>query len=331
MKKLGIVLLVIVIIFAVVSFFLPGTIKVERSTVINAPIKTVFDQVNTIKNWKYWSFWDNIDPNMKSDYEGPESGAGAVHKWESENDSVGKGSLTIVESTDPNTITTSLYFEGMGSSMGGWMFDESDAGVRTSMYMVLEMPFYGRIFPGLMMDGFLGKDFEKALAGLKNYCESLPAQPEGKWSVEVITTEPINALTTMVNTNHQEFQMKLGEAYGNIMMEMGKQELHQSGPVFAIYYKWTDDGVELEPGIPVDNAGKSEGDIKATEVPAKKAMKVDYYGNYDGLGEVHEFIDQWAAANNMTVNGPPWEEYITDPDNEPDTSKWLTRVYYPVE
>jgi hypothetical protein len=28
---------------------------------------------------------------------------------------------------------------------------------------------------------------------------------------------------------------------------------------------------------------------------------------------------------------PVIEQYVTDPGQEPDSSKWLTRVFYPVE
>lgn len=331
MKKIGIILLVIVAAFAIVSFFFPSKIRVERSTQIQAPVKLVFNQVNTLSTWQHWSYWDQIDPNMISEYEGPESGAGAVHKWESKNDSVGKGSLTIVESTEPNTIITSLYFEGMGSSMGGWNFDEGESGVTATMYMEIEMPFHGRIFPGMMMKDWLGKDFDKSLSGLKAHCEAMPAQPESKWTVEVVETESALVLTTKLTTTPAEMPTVFGDAFGKILMEMGNQKLHQAGPVFAIYHNYSPESIDMEPGIPVDKAGKTVGDINAYELPSAKAMKIDYYGSYDRMEEAHGFIDEWAKANNMTFAGSPWEVYVTDPSNEPDTTKWLTKIYYPVQ
>ena len=39
----------------------------------------------------------------------------------------------------------------------------------------------------------------------------------------------------------------------------------------------------MEPGIPVDKPGKADGDVKPTTITAVKAMKLDYYGNYDGM------------------------------------------------
>ena len=31
------------------------------------------------------------------------------------------------------------------------------------------------------------------------------------------------------------------------------------------------------------------------------------------------------------IIGNPWEVYIAGPMNEPDTSKWITEIYYPIQ
>ena len=36
-------------------------------------------------------------------------------------------------------------------------------------------------------------------------------------------------------------------------------------------------------------------------------------------------------ANDVVSPGPSWEVYVTDPGAEPDTSKWQTDIYFPVE
>ncbi len=332
LKKIGIALLAIIVILVAVSAFLPGTVKVERSIVINAPAKKVFDQVNNLTKWQYWSYWDQIDPNMKSEFEGPESGTGAVHKWSSDNDSVGTGSLTIVESTEPNTIVTSLFFEGMGTSQGGWNFDESEEGTRATIYMDIELPFAGRIFPGLMMDEWLGKDFVKSLTGLKNYVEQLPDEPASAFVVETVTTTAADAMSMRLICTQSEMSAKMGETYGMLQAAMAKQGLSQAGPVYTIYHKWAPpDTVDMEPGIVVNKPGTSQGNIIASKMNPVKAVRLDYYGDYSGLGAAHGFIDQWVQDNNATITGAPWEEYITDPGAEPDTSKWLTRIYYPIQ
>lgn len=325
LKKIGIGLLVIILILVIISLFIPSKVHIERSVIINAPVKTVFDAVNNLKTWKNWSYWDRIDPDMVSRYEGPESGVGATHRWDSENEKVGHGSMTITAVDEPKSLTTSLAFDKWVTP-GGWLFDETPEGVKTTMYLDRDMPFYGRI-SGLFMDKMFGEDFDKSLMGLKSYTESLPANET--WKVETITTNPVKVMSMQVTSNNKEFNAALNNSFEQIMTATAKQGLKQTGPKYAIYQKWTMDTVEMEPGIVVDKSGKDDGTIKSSEMKAVKAIKVDYYGSVSE--KAHIFMDEWAKQNNVTIIGAPWEEYITDKKAEPDTAKWLTRIYYPVD
>ena len=332
LKKILLSLVVVVAIMAVVSVFLPSEIHVSRSTLINVKPPVAFHQVNHLKIWKNWSYWDQLDPQMKSTYEGPESGTGAMHSWSSDHRSVGEGSMTIIDSKEPSLIITSLNFGG-STSQGGWTFEPFEDGTQVTVYMDIELPFAGRIFPGLMMNKWLGEDFDKTLAGLKSWSESLPVEEEKEpeWVVETINTNPIDALSIRVVTNQENFTTKLNEAYTLLNEAIAKQNLRQSGSNYAIYYTWSKDTVSFEAGIPVDKKGKSEGNITAVSLPSVKAVKVDYFGEYAGTEQVHYFIDSHINSNNLVVAGAPWEEYVTNPETEPDQNKWLTRVYYPIQ
>jgi len=288
LKKLGIGILILILLLAIISLFLPSKIHVERSIMINAPVKTVFNAVNNLQLWINWSYWDRIDPNMKSTFEGPQSGVGAIHRWESENDSVGKGSMTITESVEPSKVLTSLEFSDW-KTPGGWLFDDTEEGVKATIFMDMDMPFYARI-PGMFMDKMLGKDFEKTLAGLKSYTEGLPKESEATWVVETITTSPAKVMSMKVTTTGKAFNEKLNESFGTIMAAMAKQGIMQAGPTYAIYYKWSEDSVIMEPGVVVDKMGKNEGDITASEMKPVKAIKVDYYGD-PNTEKAHYFMD----------------------------------------
>lgn len=332
LKKIGIVLLVIVGLYLLISLFLPGTIKVERSITINAPAAVVFEQINTLKNWKSWSYWDNIDSAMKSEYSGPESGLTAKHSWESTNENVGKGSLTIVESKPDSLVVTELAFDGMGTSIGGWKIKDTVGGVIVTTYMNMDMGLFGRIFPGLMMDSWLGVDFEKSLAGLKKVAEAQPAKasaPEIK--IEATTTQNMIYVSTKKESKFESISEDIGASYGKIGEFMGKNKLEQAGPVFAFYHSYTPESVSMECGIPVTKMVKGEGDILVSEMKAGNAVVAHYYGDYAGTEAAHKLIDEWVKQNNKKVIGSPWEVYITDPVVEKDTMKWLTDVYYPIE
>jgi hypothetical protein len=130
LKKIGIILLIIIGLFLVISLFLPSKVYVERSIVINAPVENVFEQVNTLKNWEKWSPWHEIDPNMGLKYEGPESGTGAQYSWTSEHKNVGNGRLVITNSAPYDSIVSEMYFmDSKEPSYGIYKFEKADGGV----------------------------------------------------------------------------------------------------------------------------------------------------------------------------------------------------------
>jgi effector-binding domain-containing protein len=330
LKTIGIALLAIVVLLLVVSIFLPSKIHVERSTIIQAPLATVFNTVNNLHSWEHWSYWDRIDPKMESRFEGPESGAGSIHFWSSTNDSVGTGNLKIAESTPHSHIATELSFENWGTTFGGWKFEETAEGTKATIYMDPDMGFTGRIMPGLFMNDWLGKDFDKTLAGLKNYTENLPAE-KPSFHVEKVTTTAADVMSMRVTCSQAEMPAKMGEIYGQLQAAIAKQSLQIAGPAYTLYHKWAPpDTIEMEPGFVVNKAGKNDGHVVAGKMQPVQAARLDYYGDYSRLGDAHMYMDEWLKANNLSVAGAPWEEYLTSPQQEPDTSKWFTRIYYPV-
>jgi effector-binding domain-containing protein len=330
LKKILIALGVLILLYSLISLFLPSKKMIERSTMINAPAAVVFEQINNLQNWKSWSYWDNIDPAMKSSWEGPGAGVGAKHIWSSENDNVGHGSLTITESKPNELVVTELSFEGMGTSLGGWKIKDTTGGTYVTTYMDIDCGFFGRIFPGLMMDSWLGGDFEKTLAGLKKRCEELASTPaEAEYKVEIVNISSQPIVTTRMITNEKTISADIGACYHKIGMYIQKNKLNMAGPVFAFYHDLHK--IDMECAVPVDKTAKSEGDVTATEMKAGNAASADYYGDYMKTEKAHNAIKKWIADNNKKISGSPWEVYITDPMVEKDTAKWLTKIYYPVE
>ena len=104
-----------------------------------------------------------------------------------------------------------------------------------------------------------------------------------------------------------------------------------SGAPFAIYHEYSVDKVELEPGFPISRPGVNSGGIIAKTIAPMRVIRVDYHGAYENIPDVYTFIKEFTARKMFTVTGPPWESYVTDPGAEPDTSKWLTQIFHPIE
>jgi effector-binding domain-containing protein len=333
-KRFLLVIAVLIGIYLIAGLLMNGSIHIERSMVIKADAGTVYNEINSLKNWKSWSYWDNIDTAMKSVYSGPESGVGCKHSWESSNDSVGKGSLTITKNEAGKFIETELSFEGMGTSLGGWKIRDTTDGVLATTYMDIEMPFFARPMTLFMdMDEMLGGDFVKSLNGLKTRCEAIAAICGGV-RIELTTAPAMKIMSIRDSCSEKEISNKLGELYGEISAEMVKQRMEQSGSVFGIYHSVSvqgDSGMYFvfEAGIPVNKKGTSAGRVNYSEIGAARVVKAYHYGLYNQTPATHEKIEAWMKAYKLPAAGPVWEIYVTDPMTESDPSKWLTEINYP--
>jgi len=71
---------VIVVVFIVVVSMRPADFSVTRSGNISGLPAIVFAQVNGLRKWEAWNPWGKIDTAMKSTYEGPPAGIGAINR-----------------------------------------------------------------------------------------------------------------------------------------------------------------------------------------------------------------------------------------------------------
>ncbi|MGD9378010.1 MAG: polyketide cyclase, partial [Methyloceanibacter sp.] len=77
-KKILLVLLALIAVFAIYITLQPDEYRVERTVTMAAPAGKVFENVNDLQKWEAWSPWAKIDPDAKLAFEGPRAGKGAA-------------------------------------------------------------------------------------------------------------------------------------------------------------------------------------------------------------------------------------------------------------
>lgn len=153
------------------------TFTVERSALIDAPPARVYEQIADFRNWRSWSPWEDVDPDLQRSYSGADAGTGAVYAW-SGNRKAGQGRMEITEATEPSLVEIDLVFEKPWKAHNTTVFAiESDgAGSRVRWTLTGPKTFMTKVM-GLFksMDSMLGPDFEKGLARLKSTAETSTA------------------------------------------------------------------------------------------------------------------------------------------------------------
>ncbi len=159
--------------FLIVGYLLPQQRLVERSIVISAPVAEVYQQINSPKSFNQWSPWAKLDPNMQFNYVGPESGKGSSMTWFSANEAVGSGSWMITDVIENEHLAIDLEFTGQGKSASSFDLKPEGVGTQVTWGFVMDagMNPMHRWF-GLMMDSWVGADYEKGLSDLKILMES---------------------------------------------------------------------------------------------------------------------------------------------------------------
>jgi hypothetical protein len=148
--------------------------EVVRSTTIAAPRERVHGLIDDFRAWRAWSPWEDVDPNLKRDYSGADSGVGSKYAWEG-NRKAGKGNMEIVSST-PERIDVRLVFEKPWKATNQVAFELAPSG-DTATDVTWRMSGATRGVAALVsklypVDRMVGKDFEKGLARMKGAAES---------------------------------------------------------------------------------------------------------------------------------------------------------------
>lgn len=125
----------------------------------------------------------------------------------------------------------------------------------------------------------------------------------------------------------------LGEAIPAAMARLGPMigaHVEMMGAPFTRYLNDDCEAQQIEVGFAVTSVPDDIPAGEAVEVPGGPAASAVYSGPYEGLADAWQQMYAWVAASPHEVAGPTVEIYLTDPESEPDSSKWQTQLIVPL-
>jgi hypothetical protein len=149
------------------------TFTVSRSVAILAAPDRVYQEIVDFHRWPQWSPWEDLDPDLKRTYSGPDAGPGAVYEWAG-NGKAGQGRMEIVDATAPSTVGIDLAFEKPFRSRQDIRFtiEPEGDGSRVTWMMTGKKTVMIKVMGVFRsMDKMIGPDFEKGLTRLKASAE----------------------------------------------------------------------------------------------------------------------------------------------------------------
>src|SRR5437667_51214 len=84
LKKIALGIATLILLLFVVSLFLPGKWRVERSLSMRADSAAIYPYLANLKRWPEWTPWTKEkDPTLEWSFEGATEGTGAIQRWKS--------------------------------------------------------------------------------------------------------------------------------------------------------------------------------------------------------------------------------------------------------
>lgn len=330
-KKIVIGIGVLLILFVGIAFMLPSKTELSQSVTVQAPASYVFEEVNDLKNWKQWSYWEVKDTTIKTTYSEPSEGVGAKSSWTSAD---GPGSLTVTESEMNKAVKFDLSFMEGGDVAKGWYtFEAEGEGTKVTAGFLLDCGMN----PVLRWLGFLfikpeiQKSFDHQLAKIKEIAE---AKPKFTVAISEVTIEPffyVGISTTMSPQDQTAITAQMGKSFEELMTMLAKAKVEMQGHPLCLYPSFSETSMEMICALPIPAGAKIPSRYPVSGVEQTLAVKAIHMGDYAKMMDTHLQIDSYVKFKKLEMNGAPWESYATDPYKVKDTAQWITEIYYPVK
>ncbi len=337
LKLSGVLLLFITGITAILSLVMPVKQKIKRSVTIKAPAAVVYEHLIKLENFNRWSVWNNQDSTVKNTITGTDGMVGASSSWMGDPAISGEGKIEIITAEENKTVSHTIRFvkPKKRNALSTFDLDEKNGYTTLTWNFDMATPRPWNIFNLLYsLDKQVGKDFDAGLAALKTTVEKNAGTAKSKtYQVGTMnfpaTTFAIIRQQVKLNDMSTFFARHLP-----ILFEEAAKVNGAPATASGLYYRWDEKNQEADiaaalavpPGSKIDNPI-----IQLIDIPASKAVFVNYYGAYARLRDAYASIDEYLAAHNLKQKMPSIEQYFSGPFQETDTSKWLTKIVFLVQ
>lgn len=148
------------------------------------------------------------------------------------------------------------------------------------------------------------------------------------FSFEFVEVPAMTCLVRRAACRHDE----LGHTIGRLVHEIieANPDAVMQGPPMIRYLKWEPETCEIEAAVWVEDGTRPGQGSELKVLPGCSAVMHEHVGHYDGLADAWARFWQEVEKQGILVQMPCWDAYVTDPADEPDSSKWVTQLYIPL-
>ena len=335
MKALRVILIIVLVLVAailIVPLFSPSPAEVSAETTIDLETNRIFPKVASYIGRELWDPWLTQDSTADAKIEPNSAYVGSTYSWTGEK--VGTGRMEVISVIENEYIESNLWFGKVEEpALVEWKFEAVDGGTHITWSFSQETTYpIGRL--GMMIGKiFLKQSFELGLANLKELMESIPKKNSALGSISIEQMPAMQVLVADGAGTMETIGEQLGELYGLLYAEAGKQQLEIAGAPFVHYLDFDESTgfSNYRAGIVVNKLGSDAGTVKAVTYPEMEVVQAVHTGPYEEFSTSYDELGAYILAKKIQVSGEAFEFYQVGMMAESDPSLWETLIAFPLK
>ena len=314
------------------SAYLVGNVE------INAPASEVFKEINNFRTYKAWTVMNQLDSTTVYTYEGKVSGLGAKRTWYNANPKVWNGSMKIVESVPNKRVVIELQVDSNrdGNNENDLktpaiveyiLTEKGEATQVTRSISFTELEGLNKL-RGTFISFMIGKSFKEGLVSLKNRIEQ---KPDFAYDINLKSVSTVNFFYLQTKCNAENLSAVRKSTFAKTKEFMRTNLILPSGSPLTQYLKYSPSDMQIRCGFPVTKNVTVQGDFGIVQSYSGNAIRLIHIGPHEELYKAHLEANKYIDYYLHETTADPYEVFIIDADIQPDSTKWLTHVYYPIQ
>ena len=299
---------------------------IKKSIVIGSPIEKIYKTLLDFNQWTVWSPWLIQEPEATVKV----LGDGSSYEWEG--DRIGSGNMKVTSSSENRSIDYDLTFLKPWKSTAKVRFELNPQDDKTEVTWLMDssLPFF-MFWMKKMMEAFVGMDYDRGLAMLKDYVED--GEVHSKLDFKGTSSYPG---CTYIGIKTQCALQAIGDTMKNDFTKIGgflkeRQDL-AAGEPFSIYHKWdmVKKQVSYTAGVPVKSVPNDlSSEFITGTIPQTNIYTIGHTGPYAHLGNAWSTLYnmQRSKVFNSNKKIDPFEVYKNDPGEVPG-NELITEVNF---
>lgn len=142
--------------------------------------------------------------------------------------------------------------------------------------------------------------------------------------------EPQSVAVIRDECQMSQLSERLGEIFPAVYAAVAAQGIAPTQPPFTRYLDMAEGTLRFEAGVPLAGPFADTATVVGETLPGGEVAVLWHIGPYETLGDSHDRLHEWIAAQGRQPGDAPWEMYWTDPGEEPDPARWRTEIVQPL-